>query len=300
VTKLGFTFAAESLGLIMGPVLGGLFSQYGFAVSAYIAAGIALLCLLLTIFFFPETRKDLTPGPFTKREGVPSKVTGEGKFFSSSPFPRREGGRGVRSSASSLLRVILNPRTRGLILMVFIIQLLIMMMWGTLALYGNHLFGFTGKEMGYISAFAALAGIFSQTVLLKGITRIAREKTIIVIALLTMGGAMALIAFSSHVAVMLVGIGLMAGCFNVAMPTVVGLASRHSAESEQGNLMGTTSAMINIGSLVGPVFANAIYSVSMRGSYLSASALGLLAALVAAAQLRNESTLAGEQEESPG
>ncbi len=63
VTKLGFTFAAESLGLIMGPVLGGLFSQYGFTVSAYIAAGIALLCLLLTVFFFPETRKDLTPQP---------------------------------------------------------------------------------------------------------------------------------------------------------------------------------------------------------------------------------------------
>src|SRR5439155_11414709 len=53
---IGVTFAMESLGLILGPVLGGLFATYGLTVSAYVAAGIALVCLLLTLVAFPETR----------------------------------------------------------------------------------------------------------------------------------------------------------------------------------------------------------------------------------------------------
>jgi DHA1 family tetracycline resistance protein-like MFS transporter len=61
VSGIGFTFAAESLGLILGPVLGGLFSQYGLTLASFVAAGIALLCLLLTLLFFPR------PSPGVRR-----------------------------------------------------------------------------------------------------------------------------------------------------------------------------------------------------------------------------------------
>lgn len=262
VTSLGFTFAAESLGLIMGPVLGGLFSAYGFTVSAYIAAGIALLCLLLTLFFFPETR-DFSAQPAVKEKG---------------PFLRFD----------DLLHAFRIPGTQAFLLVVLIIQLLIMMMWGTLALYGKYLFGFGGQELGYISAFAALVGIAAQTGLLKLLTRAAGEKTIIVGAILTMSIGMLLLAFSPSVAVLLMGVGLMAGSFNVGMPTVVGLASKHSSEREQGSLMGTVSSVISLSSLIGPIFANAIFTFSMRGNYLVASGLGLAAVAVTLANFRNQ------------
>ena len=53
---ISMTFALESLGLVLGPVLGGVFSEYGLAQSAFIAAGIAAACLVLTLFAFRETR----------------------------------------------------------------------------------------------------------------------------------------------------------------------------------------------------------------------------------------------------
>jgi MFS transporter, DHA1 family, tetracycline resistance protein len=253
VTKLGFTFAAESLGLIMGPVLGGMFAQYGFSVSAYIAAGIAGICFFLTLFFFDETHDRQPAGVNASRKLLDFQL-------------------------GELLRVLRSGATQYLVIIVFLIQLLIMMMWGTLALFANQLYAFGGKEMGYVSAFAALVGIFSQTVLLKGLVRIASEKVIILCALVTMGAALLLIAASQEIWVMLVGVGLMASCFNTAMPTVVGLVSRISAEHEQGSVMGTVSSMISIASLAGPVFANAVFGLTMRGSYLVAGGLGLAAA----------------------
>lgn len=261
VTKLGLTFAAESLGLILGPVIGGFFSQYGFTVAAYIAAGTALLCLLLTLFFFPETQD-------------PS-----ARFSSTVPAP---------FDFKNLFNVIRNPKTQNLILDVFIIQLLIMIMWGTLALYGKNLFGFSGKEIGYLSAFAAAVGIFSQTVILPWLTRVMGDKVIIIGAFSIMSLAMLLFASSQTAVQLFLGVGLMAACFNIAMPTVAGRVSRQSSENEQGNVMGTISSTISLASLVGPVFGNAIFSLSMRGNYLTAGVLGIAAVCLTLIRFREE------------
>jgi hypothetical protein len=80
-----------------------------------------------------------------------------------------------------------------------------MMMWGTLALYGKYLFAFTGREMGYVSAFAAASGILSQTGLLRVATAIVKEKTIVIVGLLTMGAGLLLLALSDTAALLLVG-----------------------------------------------------------------------------------------------
>lgn len=258
VNKLGFTFAAESLGLIMGPVLGGLFSQYGLSVSAYIAASIATVCFFLIIFFFPETKARST-------QSVEQKIT----------FDWRR-----------LLKVIHHSTTRNSVLVIFTIQLLITIMWGTIALFGKHLFGFAGKEIGYISAFAAAVGIFSQTVILKHLTSAFKERTIVISAVLGMGLGLICLAFSNNLGMLLLGVGLLAASFNIGMPTAMGLVSKLSAENEQGNVMGTMSSVVSFGSVVGPILGNAIFSISMRGNYVLASGLALVIAIISLKQIR--------------
>ena len=168
VSGIGVTFAMESLGLVLGPVLGGVFSQYGLSTSAFIAAGIAGLCLTLTLFAFRETR-----------DAARASDRNRGSF-----------GIGV------LVAVVRAPNVRILVMVIFAVQLLIMMMWGTLALYANSLFGFTGTEMGYVSAFAASVGILSQAGLLRVATRVTTEKVILLAALLAMATGLLLLAAS--------------------------------------------------------------------------------------------------------
>ncbi|HEY3060786.1 MAG TPA: MFS transporter [Chloroflexota bacterium] len=173
-------------------------------------------------------------------------------------------------------------------------QLLIMMMWGTLALYANELFEFGGSEMGYVSAFAASAGILglpsgrqpapwvlSQVGLLRLAARVVPDKAILVMALLAMGAGLAVIALSTMPPVMLLGVGLMAASFNTAMPTAMAMLSRISADDEQGRIMGTTSSAISLASVIGPIVAGALFSVSTRGSYGFAALVALCAAAIA-------------------
>jgi MFS transporter, DHA1 family, tetracycline resistance protein len=259
VSGLGFTFAAESVGLILGPVLGGLLSPYGLTVAAFVAAGIALLCLALTVLFFPETkptRSSLEASELSRRPKEPA------------------------LQVAGLLAVVRAPRTRPLLLVIVALQFVIMMMWGTLALYGKYLFDFTGREMGYVSAFAAASGILAQTGLLRVATAIVNEKTIVIVGLLAMGAGLLLLALSDTAALLLVGVGLIAACFNVAMPTAMGLISKLASESEQGNVMGTASSAISAASVIGPVFATSVFSLSMRGVYLIASVIAVVAVII--------------------
>jgi MFS family permease len=248
----------------MGPILGGLFAPYGFAAAAFVAAGIALLCLVLTALFFPETRPrrpSLEAAESSERPKEPALQVGD------------------------FLAVVRAPRTRPLLVVIFAVQLLIMMMWGTLALYGKNLFDFTGREMGYISAFAAAIGILAQTGLLRVATAIVKERTILNAGLLTMGVGLMLLALSNTAPLLVLGVGLMAACFNVAMPTAMGLISKLAAESEQGNVMGTASSAISAASVIGPVFAASVFSLSMRGSYILASVIAVVAVVISARQI---------------
>jgi len=248
---LGVTFAMESLGLILGPVLGAVFSPYGLRVSAFVAAGIALVCLLLVLVAFPETRPD-DPAPATGRGGL---------------------------RLDELLAALRSGRTRAMVLLAFAVQLLVMMMWGTLALHANALFGFAGREMGYVSAFAAAVGIASQVALLRLLTRRVAERPILAGALVAMGAGQLLLAAADAPPVLLAGVALMAGAFNVAMPTAMGLASRLAAEHEQGALMGTLSSAVSAASVAGPVAGGLLFGFSPRGSYAVAAAVALAASV---------------------
>jgi len=245
---IGVAFAMESLGLVLGPVLGGVFAQYGLSAAAFIAAGIAALCLLLALFVFPETRAGARPSN-TER----------------SPF-----------GLAALGAVLHAPLVRTLVLVIFAVQLLIMMMWGTLALYANRLFGFGGTEMGYVSAFAAATGILAQAGLLRLLLRVTHDTVILLGALLVMALGLVLLAASSGPLVLLGGVGLLAASFNVAMPTAMSFVSRVASEDEQGGVMGLASAAINLAAVLGPIVAGGLFALSARGSYAAAAGVALI------------------------
>ena len=55
---LGLIGAAFGLGFIIGPVIGGVLSQWGYALPAFVAAGLATANLIAVYFFLPESLTD--------------------------------------------------------------------------------------------------------------------------------------------------------------------------------------------------------------------------------------------------
>jgi len=105
-----------------------------------------------------------------------------------------------------------------------------------------------------------------------------RFAAILVLALVAMGTGLLLLAASGAPVVLLVGVGLLAASFNVAMPTAMGFASRLSSEGQQGSVMGTMSSAVSLASVVGPIVAGGLFSISPRGSYAAAGAVAFAAA----------------------
>ncbi len=52
---LGMIGAAFGLGFIIGPAVGGLLSQWGYAVPSFTAAGLSLISLVLVALWLPES-----------------------------------------------------------------------------------------------------------------------------------------------------------------------------------------------------------------------------------------------------
>jgi len=52
---MGLFGAAFGIGFILGPALGGMLSQYGFAVPSFVSAGLAFINLLTVYFWLPES-----------------------------------------------------------------------------------------------------------------------------------------------------------------------------------------------------------------------------------------------------
>ena len=55
---LGLIGAAFGLGFIIGPVIGGVLSQWGYALPAFVAAGLATANLIAVYLFLPESLTD--------------------------------------------------------------------------------------------------------------------------------------------------------------------------------------------------------------------------------------------------
>jgi sugar phosphate permease len=64
------------------------------------------------------------------------------------------------------------------------------------------------------------------------------------------------------------------------MPTAMALIWKLASESEQGNVMGTASSAISAASVIGPVFATSVFSLSMRGSYIIASVIAVVTVII--------------------
>ncbi|HEX9029180.1 MAG TPA: MFS transporter, partial [Anaerolineales bacterium] len=127
---LGMIGAAFGLGFIIGPVTGGILSQWGFAVPAFAAAGLALINLLMVILWLPESL------PTGKRFGNPRK--------------------GSPISISAMLHAIRRPYTGSLLITRLIFGLAFAIFQTIFSLYALTRFNLSASQTGYILAYVGV------------------------------------------------------------------------------------------------------------------------------------------------
>jgi DHA1 family tetracycline resistance protein-like MFS transporter len=257
---MGIMMAGISLGIILGPVVGGLLSQFGYSVPAYVACVVALIATVMTFFFLPESNI-LKSKPDVKKRG---------KIFSFRDF-----------------RDALTHPNIGLFLTIsFMMMFAFSLMQGTFALFTKHSLHLSIQTNGYLFAYLGLVGIVIQMFFLKKILKHISENIIIVWAIVLLAVSMALIAFSQNLSNLFVAVTILAFANSISGPVLAGLISKKTSENEQGNIAGVNQSVGSVARLTGPIIGTTVYGImGMKAPYVMAVAILTFTAIYSAKNL---------------
>ncbi len=256
---LGLIGAAFGLGLIAGPVLGGLLSLYSLGAPAFAASALALCNVAFGFFVLPESL------PLTRRTSTP--------ILELNPVSQLAGVLGVGS-------------IRALLLAVFLLNLSFAGLLTNFPLFSNARFGWDATANAFFFAFVGVCAVLTQGVLLGRLQPRFGEKRLLLGGLALMAvnlGLMALVPLGSLlypvVGVLAVGTGL-------AIPSLTALISHRVSEREQGKVMGGQQAILSLTLILGPTISGLTFDrLGAPAPYWVGSLLAALALLAAAAAL---------------
>src|SRR5215207_682089 len=256
---LGLIGAAFGLGLIAGPVLGGLLSLYSLGASAFAASALALCNVAFGFFVLPESL------PLMRRMSTP--------ILRLNPV----------SQLSDVLRM---GGIRALLLAVFLLNLSFAGLLTNFPLFSNARFGWDATANAFFFAFVGVCAVLTQGVLLGRLQPRFGEKRLLLSGLALMAvnlGLMALVPLGSLlypvVGVLAVGTGL-------AIPSLTALISHRVSEREQGKVMGGQQAILSLTLILGPTISGLTFDrLGAPAPYWAGSLLAALALLAAAAAL---------------
>ena len=252
---MGQLGAAMGVGIVVGPLLGGLLSADSLALPFFVGAALAFAAFLLVIFVLPESHAPAAPGE--RAPGLDRAV--------------------VRA-------IFLSP-AGVLLLLIFVMSFGMTAFQGIMGLYVADKFAFDTRQVGAIWMVMGVMLILVQGGLTGPLTKKFGEPALIYAGLV--GGALGFVLMS--LAVDFVTTLLAVGVFTLAL-ALIGPALNASisafAGERQGAVMGLNGAAGSLGKVVGPLWAGYLYEANIEYPYRSGAAALLLALLLAVVGLR--------------
>ena len=230
---LGLTGAAFGLGFIIGPALGGLLSQWGYGVPAFVAAGVATLNVLLVTFFLPESLS-----PERKAELAAS--------------PR--GG----VTAKRLTEALRRPLFGDALELRFFFGFAFAMFQTMFSLWALKHLNLGPQAIGLLLGYVGVLSVFVQLVLIGPLTRRFSEGLLLVVTLGVAGVFLFAWGVSPSIPVLLVVLTPL--CFAISIQNTVSqsVLSKTVGPTEVGGAFGLSLAVQNVGSIAAPIIGGAI------------------------------------------
>jgi DHA1 family multidrug resistance protein-like MFS transporter len=243
---MGYISAAISTGFIIGPGIGGFIAEYGIRLPFFVAAVIAFLACVSSIFILKE--------PLTKEELADiSANTKQTNFIGD-------------------LKRSLNPLYFIAFIIVFVLAFGLSAYETVFSLFSDHKFGFTPKDIAAIITISSIFGVVVQVFMFGKMIDILGEKKLIQLSLIT--GAIlaaASIVISSFLAVLTVTCFIFLA-FDLLRPALTTFLSK-AAGKEQGFVAGMNSTYTSLGNIVGPAIGGILFDVNIHYPYLFAAVI---------------------------
>lgn len=227
---MGIIAAGISLGFILGPLWGGLFSGISLSTPFFAAAVITLVSVILSQFFLPES---LPKTEFTYEKKNYHFATGLKSFVSPAFF--------------------------------LLYATYLLLFWAqsgvftTISLFGKDVLNLTVAHVSILFAFGGILSAVIQGFAIGRLTaRISEEKIFIVGAIISVAGFV-LMGRGATVVIYALGMTVFSVGNSLISPVVQSLVSEKSSEHEQGGNLGLLQSFGSVGRIFGPVVGGYIY-----------------------------------------
>ena len=278
---MGVIGAAFGLGFVIGPVIGGLFSQYSLSLPAFVAAGLSTLNWFYAFLRLPETHPAMVPAEASAiLPADPYREVSHGS-------DRRRHHLGL--SWKDLRNAVRHPNVPQLFWLFLVGTVAFSLMEQTLGLYIERIYlplSGAGPSTAHLRHASAMTAYFLVVVGLTGaavqgllIGRLARrfgEHRLVVTGTIIVTGTLVLIPIVADIRVyaLLLAIGpIMALGSGVLPPSIPSLLSQATDSDAFGGILGLGQSLSALGRVVGPVFAGALFEISQEVPFYLGAAL---------------------------
>ena len=263
---IGMLGAAMGLGLIVGPGLGGWLGAGSLSTPFFVSAGLALVTLVLIFFLLPE----------------------------SLPAEARQGG-GVRTVRFGELWHALSSPIGILLALLFLVSFGLANFESVFGLYAAQKLGYGPERVGVILVVVGVASTLGKVTLIGPLTRRWGEAAIIKASMLASSVGFVVLLLANSYLTILLATGLFILSKTFLRTALLSLASRRAPLRQaslddardgqgraggQGAVMGLGNSFINLGRIVGPMWAGFIFDVNVSYPYLSGAMIMFIGFLI--------------------
>lgn len=240
--SLGWMGAAMSLGIVIGPGIGGFLAEYGLRIPFYMAAAASALAMLAAFIMLPET---------LSREEI-------------------KKARSVSTQKESMISQIALSFTAPYffwLLLIFVLTFALMSVEVVFGLYVDVKYGFTPQDIALLFTAGALMGTFIQAVAIDKLLQRFGEKRLIKISILSAAASLFFMLLAASFWYIVIATTLFISFASILRPALNTLLSKMAGQ-EQGFVAGLNNSYTSLGIIIGPAIGGIFFDIHIDLPYL--------------------------------
>ncbi len=229
---MGLIGAAFGLGFIYGPVIGGFFSQWGYAVPLLVACGIGVANFIFALITLKEPILDIQS---------------------------RSQNRSRKLSIVGLKEVFANRYVGGGTILFFLVTLGFTQMEVLFAIFLSNFYSLDAAQTGWLLAYAGLVMVLIQGGLIGKLVKKFGEPKLIILGCTLMAFGLLVMSATPSFVVLMLGLTLIAFGNGTNNPSLSGYVSKSTNANVQGSVLGIYQSAGSLARVLGPVLAGLVY-----------------------------------------
>ncbi|WP_170769893.1 TCR/Tet family MFS transporter [Ruegeria lacuscaerulensis] len=234
--NFGLLGAAFGVGFVLGPVIGGLLSEYGTRAPFWAAAGLSTLAFAIGVFVMPETVTDKTRRTFSLRRANP---------------------------VNSLRAIASLPGIRPMLWVYFLYSVSIYVYPAIWAYFTTERFGWSPQMIGLSLGVYGIGMAAVQGGLIRPATRYFGERRTIIFGMGFEIVSFIILGFLTNgfIALMLIPITAIGA---IVTPALQAMTSRATPDSQQGELQGVLTSLHAMSMVISPLVMTSVFAQFAR------------------------------------